>query len=1477
MGGWQRFSRFRPPFPAGGAGKRVAVAALLLVVGLSATRSITHAADEAEKTVLGGLLSRALSTPSSRVAIGAVDGALSSDATIRDVAISDRDGVWLKLDRARIVWRRLALLSGRLEVDTLEIGRLDVLRRPVPATVAPTPEPDGTLLPDLPVKVEIKDFSLADLVLGEAIAGQPARLSAKGLAKLGAPSEGLDLDAAVQRLDAAGRFGLRLLFVPKGERLEVKATLNEPAGGLLSKGLNMPGAPPIELDLDGRGTLDAWNARLDFSAGETIGAQGTARITRVGAERRLALDLAARIEGLLPGPAAAVFSGTTKLDGALGFSDGGALRIDRLELTSRTARLDARGTLDAARNADFTVQARAVPTEGGVTRTADSELKTLVFDGSLKGPLARPRVAGSLKAAGLRTRDSALERIEANVNAEPAAENRFALSADAHVEGLTLPDPALRRALGTKAAFDFRGTLEPDNTVAVSRLHVEAPTMRADYAGRIGQNTLGGTVEAALSDLSAFSDLAGRPLAGRLAGTAKLGGDPARKAVTAEVDLRTEALSLGRPVLDRLLGAAPRFTGRLSQVYDGYAFDGAKLDGAALVARLDGRATARLADAKLDLDVTDLSALEAGLTGRAGLSGRLSGTLEHPDLFALVTASEASAMGRPVRALKVEATLKDLTGALDGTVAVSGTVGGKPLQGGAHLARVGADWRLDRLGLGLGSVALDGTAAFDAATWLTEGALRLKAGDLDDLTPLALTKLAGRLDAAIALSRGEGRQDATIRATGDRLQAGSIGLARLEADLRGQDLLGGGLLGQDLRGAPRIDGRVEADRIVAADQTLDTVRLTATGSTAATDLVLKARARGFDLDGAARLVPGRGAGQGAAQASGTATRIDLLRFTVARGADRVALAGPATVILAANSVRIETLAIDAGTGRITVAGTAGRDNDLTIGIRALPLALARIASPGLALSGTLDGEAAIRGSAEQPQGRYALTVARLVTPETRKAGLPPIEARVSGDLGGGRIGLDGRVTAGRGVAMTLSGSLPAAAGGSLAVTARGTLDAAIANSLLSAGGQRVAGRVTLDANVTGTLAAPRTDGTATLSGGSFTDPLQGIRLTDVEGRATGRGDAIVLESLTLATRNGGRLRAEGRVALEPAAGFPGAIRIAGERAELVSSPLMTAVASLNLAISGPLARTPRIAGRVDVVSIDVSVPDRLPATVQPLPGIRRINTPPDIRARLDAKAVRGAQVAAIGKRGPRRGKPAVPFDATLDVAVNAPNRIFVRGRGIDAELGGTLRVTGTSRDPTANGAFELRRGRLAVIGQRLDFTRGRVTFGGAIAAPDLDFVAETKATDITARIAVSGPADSPVFAISSDPSLPQDEVLSRLLFKKASGSLSPFQALQLAQAVSQLSGGAGGVDVFEAARKGLGLDSLDVSTGTSGGPALGASRYLSDRLSVGIKAGAKPADTGATIDYDVTRRVKIQGEAGSDGRTSVGVGAEWEY
>jgi translocation and assembly module TamB len=284
---------------------------------------------------------------------------------------------------------------------------------------------------------------------------------------------------------------------------------------------------------------------------------------------------------------------------------------------------------------------------------------------------------------------------------------------------------------------------------------------------------------------------------------------------------------------------------------------------------------------------------------------------------------------------------------------------------------------------------------------------------------------------------------------------------------------------------------------------------------------------------------------------------------------------------------------------------------------------------------------------------------------------------------------------------------------------------------------------------------------------------------------------------------------------------------------------------------------------VNLITLDINVPDRLPTTLQPLPNTRHIDPPPQAQARLAIRQERAER---------RAGGPG--FNASLDITLVAVNRIFVRGRGINAELGGDLRLTGTTQEPIAIGAFELRRGRFDLLGQRLDFTRGRIVFTGDF-VPELDFVAETQTTDVTAAIVVTGPASDPTFELTSSPELPQDEILSRILFDRAAGGLSAGQALQLAQGVATLAG-TGGPGVFEELRRGLGVDSLDIGVG-EGGIAVGVSRYITDNVRLGVRAGARPEDTGVSVDIDLSRRLRFQGQVGADGRSSVGVGYEIEY
>ena len=406
------------------------------------------------------------------------------------------------------------------------------------------------------------------------------------------------------------------------------------------------------------------------------------------------------------------------------------------------------------------------------------------------------------------------------------------------------------------------------------------------------------------------------------------------------------------------------------------------------------------------------------------------------------------------------------------------------------------------------------------------------------------------------------------------------------------------------------------------------------------------------------------------------------------------------------------------------------------------------------------------------------------------------------------------------------------------------------------------GALTLAFRLRGTIAKPQAQGSVRLENGEFRDDETGFKLIGITGVFVANGETIRIDRFRGTTPNGGTISATGDMRLDSAGGFPGSIRMTGKHAQVVANAIVAATADIALTVGGKLAQKPNIDGRITIDSMDITVPDRFSNVSAPIPGTKHVNPTPTAAARL-------AQIAKAKTASSR----APLFDAMLNLTISAVNRIFVRGRGIYAEVGGDLHVAGSARDPHVTGGFNLLRGSLALLGKRLVFTQGQVRFHGDV-IPDLNLVAETTATDITARVAVTGPATQPTFAITSQPSLPEDEILSRVLFQRPSGSLSAFQAIELASAVATLSGNG---DAFERLRKTLGVDSLDISTSATGGAQVGATRAINDRISIGVTTGARPQDNGVNVDLDVTRHLRLQTGVDASGGSSVGIGAEWEY
>jgi translocation and assembly module TamB len=253
--------------------------------------------------------------------------------------------------------------------------------------------------------------------------------------------------------------------------------------------------------------------------------------------------------------------------------------------------------------------------------------------------------------------------------------------------------------------------------------------------------------------------------------------------------------------------------------------------------------------------------------------------------------------------------------------------------------------------------------------------------------------------------------------------------------------------------------------------------------------------------------------------------------------------------------------------------------------------------------------------------------------------------------------------------------------------------------------------------------------------------------------------------------------------------------------------------------------------------------------------------------------VRATRARAGLEDGADAPQPGLARPFALDLLIDAPRRIFVRGRGIDAELGGRVRVGGTTSAVLPSGGFELIRGRLDLLGKRFDLTEGSVTMEGRF-APRLRFVAAASTDSGPAQFELEGPADAPEIRFVAE-GLPEEEVVARLLFGRDLTRLSPFQVAQMASALASLAG-AGGEGLVGSLRRSAGLDDLDILTDETGATGLRVGKYLSQNAYADVALNPD-GSSEVTLNLDLTETVTARGRLGDAGQTGLGLFFERDY
>ena len=1463
---------------------RVALLLLAVSAALTATWNLSRADGRASflKHELIELALDQLRSPGSfDVTVGAVEDTADGRTRLLDVQVSDGTGIWLTVDRLAFAWRPKRLLAGELAISDLDITGVTVTRAPTAEAEWPELEPQPSwrrhLLdwPRSPIALALDRIRLQRVEFRAGVLPQAIRFDAEGRLHDREDVQAIALSA--RRTDAVpGAVELESSRDFATGTLRLAMSAREAAGGLLAAVAGLPSDAPARLQLTGDGPPDDW--RLEFEAGvaRVFTAEGQAAVDYAGT---LTVDAAF---ALRPGPAMdrdlrRLLGDEARLTGAVMERPGGQFDVAAAELTAAAVALQLSGTFATAdgRN-DLAVSFVAgAPTAALVDGLA---FDRLTFDGALTGDrgalMATGRLAVDAPAGGW----AGAARLGATAEVTQVPEGaRFTLAGRA--DGLQVAH--LAPAVIGAATLQATGTLRDRGLVLEAvdlRSRLVSGRARGHYDLAGGEGDLFVSLEA--RDVAPFSGEEGPALRGALAAGAdiRLANGAAEAAV---------AIEATRPAAGDVSARRAAFTGRVSRAGRVWAFDltgvasdlahgdvprslatdvdmtfrgslqgdslhvaALQLESPLLAAEIQGDAdvAAGAIRAAYRFAVPDLARVADAygwpLAGALEATGRAAGDAGSPQLAGAITITEGKFDGRPYGRIGLTHTIRlgdSVTGpvefAMNGSWLGDGTAG-------AQLRLDRDRWRLEGIRADLSGL----TFASDILTvvpdtWLVEGSGTLVSPDLGPLAAAAGLSAAGTAEGTVAFLAQDGRQalEVAVELEDARLSGLSLGHAVLDVAV------------EDLAGGQGLDLQVSGGSGTAGALAVDNLAITVAGGLAA--LTFSGEAEGalgthpVDLDVAGR----------AALADGPML-VTVETASAAVGQEHLALGRPVEVRVDPGGSGVAVGELDLrlpGGGRLDGAGTwqaDGLQGHLN-GTRVPLTLLGHLAEVPMA-AGSLDIEAAF-DTRRQDAGADIKVRARdivLTGVEAEQA----LAAELSGRWDGARLDLQAVLRGGFGEPAKARLTLPVRIddGGLPRLFRQDAIDGflswhgAMADlwQLLPPSAHVAEGDVDLKIRIAGTVDAPRLSGHAELSRGRYDHVDAGLALVDVQVAAAMTDTAVI--ELHGSASDGG----QGRVAVDATLRWGRHPTIeAGlhvDQATLLQRDDITAQVSGTGRLQGPWSDLV-FRGEFAVHEAEIRLTDVMPADAIELDGVRLAH------AAEEPEAVAEQRLA-------------------LDLTVRADRAVFIRGRGLESEWDLELRAAGDVSAPVLSGAVRKIRGRLDLLGQPFELTRGEITFDGAAGLdPAIGVSLEREEHDVHGGIYVDGRLSNPRVRFGSQTGLAPDEVLPRLLFGASQQSLSGAQALQLSLGVARLLGHGPGLQ--DRLREAVGVDVLTVSGATQEDAALTVGQNLGDRVFVGAEQRIGTGQSSIIVEVEVMENVIVDSKMEAGQGANVGMSWRRDY
>ena len=1473
-------------------------------------QSVTELSEEVtdDRGFLTRLLEKNLSGAGRAVVIDGFQGALSSRATFDRITIADDDGVWLTLNNGAIQWTRSALLRGRIQIAELTAEEILLPRMPATGESEVTPEAREFGLPELPVSINIDKINAQRVELGQPVIGLEAAIALDGSMNLEGGEGTTKL--TIQRLDGPrGQFVLDGGFSNATKILRLNLALDEDADGLLVNLVDLYDKPAIKAQISGEGAIQ------DFAADIDLATDGQPRITgKVSANAGQGADgspgtafhfqLGGDVASLLSPSNREFFGTNTQLQAEGWRGEDGRLEVPTLKVSTDALSVDGslalnnQGAPESAKlliNLGQDAGATQIPVplpfasddatveSGRIALDYDSsEGKGWTLDGRVGQLNLKDLRIGALKLDGAGLVDlqgGSLEKVSGKIN--------FGGSE------LAFTDPGMRDAIGDQVTGSSDFDFTPGNAVEFPNLTINGTNYGMNgyflVSGLASGVTLSLDMAARYEDLARLSTISGRPVKGR----ADIDVQGYYTLLNRSFDIDATAtgtdISIDQEQVDRLLVGQSTISLKARRDTTGIDLEELRVNAQRLTAKADGYLNSNSSNVTAEISMPSLADADPNFSGELLAKAILTG----PDKARRLTVNGHAA--------DLRLGIDMLDRALEGRTELT-----------AAAAQSDQGFQLETFSLSNPQLLAQGRGTF--ATGALDATAKFAIHDLAALRP----DWTGGFEAEAKLSEKDGVRFVDLTGQGQDLSLGAQsaqGAPTGKTDIR--------VLAEEKAGVVTLrDARINNEQM--------DVTASGTYGKDVTDLTAKANVRSLAFLGQGW----RGAVQADASFREQGDGIRRLEVTglgrdLAFGQAQVdgALAGETRLAVAGHEQNgvftIEQAQVENPRLAATAAGTIGNgQTDVTAKINAEDLRFL-----GNGISGALSGDAHLveqdgirritaTGNANglsvgQPQadailaGRTNFDVAATQS----QAGLsvqrlvvnnPQLQVQADGDTSSGMnvqahlvdlailkpefpgpLQVNGTVredgpnfvvdldaTALRSYQLSLSGS--AARNFStvdLALTGSG--NASLVNSMIRT--RSIEGPLTLDLRMNGAPSLNALSGRVQLTGGQVSDPGVGVTLQNVDAALDFQSGTLQVDA-SAGVAAGGRIEVSGPVNLTNQSLD---LSVVLDRVIARDPNLYETEINGRLTFSGVNSEGPLIAGQIDLGETEIRIPSTGMGGAKAIPDIHHVGDTRPVRA-TRAKAGLEPYPSQASQDAGMAAPPSVPpaNPPRLNLVINAPNQVFIRGRGVDAELGGSLQVQGTTRNVIPIGHLELIRGRVDLLGKRFDLTEGLVELQGSM-IPVIRLVAQTSEAGITTSIIIDGEVRDPEITFESSPEMPQEEVLSQLLFGRGLEQISPLQAAQLANAIAVLAG-RGGEGIIGNLRNQVGLDDLDLATDDEGNVQVRAGKYLSENVYTDVSVG-NDGKSSINLNLDISESLRARGSVGSDGDSSLGMFFERDY